>query len=79
MYLLDTDHLTLLERRGPNANVLQTRLATLKPDELAVTIISYEEQTRGWLQLIAQVKTQEDELLVYQRLEKHIADFKTID
>jgi tRNA(fMet)-specific endonuclease VapC len=50
-------------------------LATLKPEELAVTIISYEEQTRGWLQLIAQVKTSGDELLAYQRLEKHIQTF----
>lgn len=78
MYLFDTDHLTILERRGPNANVLQTRLATLKPEELAVTIISYEEQTRGWLQLIAQVKTPADELLAYRRLEKHIQTFSRL-
>lgn len=81
MYLFDTDHLTILERRGPNANVLQTRLATLKPEELAVTIISYEsyeERTRGWLQLIAQVKTPADELLAYRCLEKHIQTFSRL-
>lgn len=78
MYLLDTDHLTILERRGPGASTLQARLSVLKPEELAVTIISYEEQTRGWLQLIAQIKTPTDERLAYQRLEKHIRTFSRL-
>ncbi len=78
MYLLDTDHLTLLERKGTTAQTLLSRLSSLQSDELAVTIVTYEEQTRGWFQLLAKTKTQEDEILAYQRLEKHLALFSRL-
>ena len=45
LYVLDTDHLTLL-RRG-NAEVV-ARVAATPPAEIAITIISIEEQFRGW-------------------------------
>jgi predicted nucleic acid-binding protein len=44
-YVLDTDHLTLLRRGNPNV----VRHVAAKPaTDLAVTIISIEEQFRGW-------------------------------
>lgn len=45
LYVLDTDHLTLL-RRG-NAQVV-ARVAATPQTDLAITIISIEEQFRGW-------------------------------
>lgn len=40
--------------------------------------LSYEEQPRGWLQLIAQARSPEDEILAYKRLESYIKVFSQI-
>lgn len=43
-YILDTDHLSLIERKHPS---LKKYLDSIQPDEMAITIISAEEQLRG--------------------------------
>jgi tRNA(fMet)-specific endonuclease VapC len=45
LYVLDTDHLTLL-RRG-HAEVV-ARVAATPPSDIAITLITIEEQFRGW-------------------------------
>ncbi len=57
MYLLDTDHLSVLERGGTASQRLRRRLQVVPPDEVAATVVSYEEQTRGWLSYIAKVRS----------------------
>ena len=57
MYILDTDSLSILEHSGANAQRLLAKLSTLQAEELAVTIITYEEQMRGWLSYIAKAKS----------------------
>ena len=53
MILLDTDHLSLLQvRDAPAAFALQARLEAFTPDEVVTTVITMEEQMRGWLALI---------------------------
>ncbi|MEH2089281.1 hypothetical protein [Nostoc sp.] len=42
MYVFDTDHLSVLERRGAGAQRLLMQLANVNPNEVAATIISYE-------------------------------------
>ena len=49
MYLFDTDHITALDRGGEEGERLRTRLAHVPPEEAAVSVVSYEEQMRGWL------------------------------
>ena len=49
MYLLDTDHLSILERGGEIAQRIIMRLTILSPEDIYVTVVTYEEQTRGWL------------------------------
>mgnify|MGYP003466234634 CR=1 FL=1 len=49
MYLFDTDHLTIMDRGGSSAQILLAKLSQVNPLEIATTIVSYEEQTRGWL------------------------------
>jgi tRNA(fMet)-specific endonuclease VapC len=78
MYLLDTDHLSIIERGGSAAQRLGTRLSTQNQEEIAVTVITYEEQTRGWLGYIAKAHTLEEQIIAYSKLEKHIATFSTI-
>lgn len=54
IYVLDTDHLTALGRGGSLAQKLSAKLDEAEVYEITATIISYEEQTRGWFALIAQ-------------------------
>jgi tRNA(fMet)-specific endonuclease VapC len=76
MYLLDTDHLTILDRGGSSAQTLLVRLSQVHPNEIATTIISYEEQTRGWLSYIAKAKDLDAQVLAYSKLERHLAKFR---
>ena len=46
MYIFDTDHISVLDRGGRDAQPLLKRLAGLEPTQIATTIISYEEQMR---------------------------------
>ena len=48
MLVLDTDHLSDLDRGGASAVALLQRLAS-SGDDVATTIVSGEEQLRGWL------------------------------
>jgi hypothetical protein len=46
MYLLDTDHISLIDRsEGRN---IRARLAAVSPDDVFASIVNYEEQMRGW-------------------------------
>jgi tRNA(fMet)-specific endonuclease VapC len=78
MYLLDTDHLSLLERGGAGSLPLQERLEQIPAEEIATTIITYEEQMRGWLARAAQARTIERMLTAYARLQVHIETFRGI-
>lgn len=75
MYILDTDHLTILERGGIIAVKLRAKLANISPEEIAVTIITYEEQTRGWLGYLSKSRTLEEQVIAYSKLKKHINIF----
>ena len=54
MILLDTGHLSLLKYpTNPRCEALTARLAASPDQEIGTTIISVEEQWRGWLAVIA--------------------------
>ena len=78
MYLLDTDHLSILERGGEIAQRIISRLAILSLEDINVTVITYEEQTRGWLGYIAKARNLEEQIIAYRKLEKHIATFSKL-
>ena len=75
MYLLDTDHMSLLERGGAEGETLRIRLRSIPPDDAATTIISYEEQTRGWLARIARAKTAKGQVALYRQLRRQLANY----
>ena len=64
-YILDTDSLTLL-RQG-NAALVE-RLQQIPPDEVAITVITVEEQLSGWYSLMRQVRQDVDLERAYERL-----------
>jgi tRNA(fMet)-specific endonuclease VapC len=59
MYLLDTDHLSLIQRNGAEGKRILAKLATIEAAEVAVTVITYEEQLRGRLSVLSRAKTAE--------------------
>jgi len=79
MYLLDTDHLSILERGGQNAQPLLARLSSINPNEVvATTIVTYEEQTRGWLGYMAASRSLEAQVEAYRQLQQHLENFCNI-
>ena len=75
MLILDTDHLSILDRDTMEAFNLGRRLASIPQDEVAVTIITYEEQMRGWLSYIAQAKLPAQQLEAYWKLKRFAEQF----
>ena len=72
MLVLDTDHLTELERRSPAAVVLQSRMET-SGQSVVATIISAEEQLRGWLARIHATRSVHDQMAAYGKLQQRLA------
>jgi tRNA(fMet)-specific endonuclease VapC len=70
MYLLDTDHLTLIDRGGTEGSNIRARLSAVAATDVAVSIVSYEEQMRGWMAEIAQLRGVDRQMIVYGRLER---------
>jgi tRNA(fMet)-specific endonuclease VapC len=78
MYLLDTDHLSILEYDSVNSLTLQMRLDHVAPEEIATMIITYEEQMRGWFARAAAANTTDKMRLAYSCLQAHITTFAGI-
>ena len=77
MFVLDTDVLSLIDQHATGRSQrLVDRLEQADPDLLASTIISYEEQMRGWMASLAQARSTPEQIQAYIRLERHLASWK---
>lgn len=77
--ILDTDHLTVIQRRAePAYSRLRARLSKLPPNTVQTTIVSFEEQMRGWLAVISRARNQTREVIAYQRLQGLLRFFSEI-
>ena len=74
MFVLDTDHLAELDRGSAEGIVLQRKLEE-SDDQIATTIISAEEQLRGWLAQIHRLHDTHQQIDAYQRLQQRIEFF----
>ena len=72
MHLLDTDHMSLLDRGGAEGARIRARLRGIPPDDVATSIVSYEEQMRGWLSRIAQAPTMQRQMVAYGELKRQL-------
>jgi tRNA(fMet)-specific endonuclease VapC len=69
MILLDTDHLTVLKYpEGSQCEALQDRLEASGELSFATTIVTVEEQLRGWLAAIHRLKDVHKQIPAYERL-----------
>jgi tRNA(fMet)-specific endonuclease VapC len=69
MIFLDTDHLTLLKYpESPRYTALVARMEASPDQEIGTTIVSVEEQWRGWLAVIARVRDVARQVAPYREL-----------
>lgn len=73
MFVLDTDHISLMEwSAGLARQRLLRRLSAVPPDEVFTTIVTYEEQTRGWMAYAARTRTTAQQVEAYRKPERHL-------
>ena len=76
MFILDTDHVSLLERKtGHDAERLRFRLGHR---DKTTTVITYEEQLRGWLSWLAQAKSLAEQVERYRKLNRMLDHYRSI-
>jgi tRNA(fMet)-specific endonuclease VapC len=78
MYILDTDHLSLIQRNGQEGKRILARLSSIEYSMIAVTIITDEEQVRGRLNLVSQAKTLDDRVRAYRGVQQISMDYRFI-
>ena len=78
MYILDTDHLSLIQRNGIAGQQIRSKLSRVSRDKAATTIVSYEEQVKGRLAMLSRAKTPQDVLSAYAWLRQLAEDYREI-
>ncbi|MBX3296712.1 MAG: type II toxin-antitoxin system VapC family toxin [Acidobacteria bacterium] len=77
MIILDTDCLSLLQRESIlTGSKLHENLDRFAADDIFTTIISFEEQMRGWLAFVAKSRTADQDVYAYGRLHAALNDFR---
>ena len=69
LYVLDTDTFSLYHRGYPG---LGEKVDAHPLQELAITVITVEEELSGWYGLLRKVRSPEEEVQAYERLAKAI-------
>jgi len=76
MYLLDTDHLSiLLWKNEPDYTLLQRRISACSPNAIFVSIVSFHEQFMGWNAYLQRGRTSRDTVRGYEMMAKVINNF----
>jgi tRNA(fMet)-specific endonuclease VapC len=79
MIILDTDCLSLLERQtGADYLRLQAKLDEFPAYEITTTIITFEEQMRGWMAYLAKMRSIDEQVFAYETLKQYFDYFKTL-
>ena len=66
------------DRGGVTASKLLQRLATVDPNLVATSIISYEEQMRGWMSYTAKAQTEIQLIEAYRQLNRQLQNYCAI-
>ena len=79
MLVLDTDHISVLERADSVERArLIHRLDQAGVTAVVTTIVSYEEQSRGWLSYVARARSATDQVDAYERLARHLETYRRL-
>jgi tRNA(fMet)-specific endonuclease VapC len=75
LYVLDTDSVTLLQRKHP---ILRRRFLATAPADRGITIITVEEQLTGWYTRIRRVRRPDQIAHAYESLTRAVEFFGTL-
>jgi tRNA(fMet)-specific endonuclease VapC len=78
LYLLDTNHLSLLERGGAEGERIRQRILAVGEENIVVSVVSYEEQLRGWLAYMAKQRSIESQVFGYEQLQRQLRNYCTL-
>jgi tRNA(fMet)-specific endonuclease VapC len=81
LYIFDTDHMSLLERLDSEAGYhINTRLDQRigAADKVMTTIITFEEQMRGWMARLAKAKNLSQQIEDYRKLNLMLDNYRSI-
>jgi tRNA(fMet)-specific endonuclease VapC len=78
-YLLDTDHLSILQRQsGKDYSNLATHMAHYPPSDFAVSIVTFHEQMLGCHAYINRDLTLNNVVRGYEMMVRLVSDFKVL-
>lgn len=76
MYILDSDHLSILQRQqGQECENLARRCSAFQPVDFFITIVSFHEQFNGWTKYIVRAKDSGALVRGYTELETVVDGF----
>ncbi len=79
MFLLDSDHLGLLQRqRGEAFERLEARIQRVSETELYIPIIAFHERMKGWSAYLAKTSTESEVIFAYGKFREILADFASV-
>ncbi len=79
LWVLDTDHVSLFQAEHP---LVSQRFSLKQADQIATTIITFEEQMRGWLAVIRRSSSQDTWVKNYRKLSaarRFFGDIQVLD
>jgi tRNA(fMet)-specific endonuclease VapC len=79
VWVFDTDHATLFQQGNPQ---IVQRISAIDPKDIAITIVTFEEQMYGRLNRIRRAKSGEERISAYASLRKtinYLTDFELLD
>lgn len=80
LWILDTNHVTLLEHCHPNILKRIKNIEDIEEEYLAITIITAEEQIRGWFKIMNESNIQPARLVnAYKEFKNTLAYLKTVN
>ena len=80
MIVLDSDYLSLLEwPEGDSAQKILRELKGFGPEDVATTIVSFEEQMNGWIQAIRGHTEVKDQIEKYRRMRRSLRSYCSIN
>lgn len=79
MVVLDTDHINALQYRSSAAGDLLAERLLTAGQEVATTIVSFEEHMRGWLSAIHRATDPYQQIKPYRRLHHLLAFYASWD
>lgn len=75
LYLLDTDHISLAQHQHPQ---IAAKILVTSPEQLAVSIVTVQEQMQGRLAQVNAVRKTTELLPAYRLLHEAVTFFQTI-